>query len=81
MLAVAPLTTEGTWLLADALGRCDSARERLDRALADLRALAADCGWRARAIDRLLERCAEQQGELVGVLDQLASLEAGLRAG
>ena len=81
MLMIAPAPDQGSWLLAEALLRCDSARERLERTLADLRALAADCAWKARAIELLLARCAEQQGELIGALDQIGSIESGLRAG
>jgi len=81
MFAIAPVTAEGSWMLAEAMLRCDRARERLDRALADLRALAVDCAWKARAIELMLERCAAQQRELVGVLDQLESIQSGLRVG
>lgn len=81
MFAIAPTTAEGSWMLAEALLRCDRARERIDRALADLRALPVDCAWRASAVELMLERCAAQQGELVGALDQLETVESALRVG
>ena len=68
-------------MLAEALLRCLSARERLGRVLADLRALAVDCAWKARAIELMLERCTEQQHELAGVVDLLGSVESGLQVG
>lgn len=81
MPTVAPATAEGSWMLAEALLRCLSARDRLDRVLADLRALVVDCAWKARAIELMLDRCTEQQHELTGVVDLLESIESGLRAG
>ena len=66
-------------MLAEALLRCLSARERLGRVLADLRAAAVDCAWRARAIELMLARCAEQQHELTGVVELLGSVESGLQ--
>ena len=68
-------------MLAEALLRCSSVRERLDRALADLVALSGDCAWKARAVELMLDRCAEQQHEIAGVLDQLSWIESGLRVG
>jgi site-specific recombinase len=81
MFTIAPAAAEGSWMLAEALLRCSSVRERLDRALADLVALSVDCAWRARAVEAMLDRCAEQQHELARVLDELGWIESGLRAG
>ena len=81
MLTIAPETAQGSWLVAQALLHCDSARERVERAVADLRAIGADCAWKARAIDLILDRCAVQLQELLGVLDQLCSIQSDLRAG
>lgn len=68
-------------MLAEALLRCSSMRERLDRALADLVALSVDCAWKARAVELMLDRCAEQQHEIAAVLEQLGWIESGLRVG
>ncbi|MBS1906587.1 MAG: hypothetical protein JST33_08475 [Actinobacteria bacterium] len=81
MFTTSSATDQGSWLLAEALLRCDSARERLERAVADLDAIAVDCAWKAPGIALLLDRCAQQRQELIGVLDQLRAVESGLRMG
>jgi|GEM_PF-2643205 len=81
MFIVASATDQGSWLLAEAQSCCDRARERLERALADLRAISADCAWKADAVRLLLQRCEEQQQELVRALDQLSCIASGLRVG
>ena len=81
MLTFAPDTAQGSWLLAQALLHCDSARERIERAIADLRSIGEDCAWKAHAIELMLDRCAGQLRELLGVLDQLRAIESELTAG
>ena len=81
MITIAPDAAQGSWLVAQALLHCDSARERIERTLADLRSIGEECTWKARAIELLLDRCAEQLHELLGVLDQLRAIESELRAG
>lgn len=78
MLSIAPATAPGSWMLAEALLRCDSAREHVEGAIAALGALDADCVWRARAIDLLRARLVQRSDELAGLLPQLRSIENGL---
>ncbi|SDL71991.1 hypothetical protein [Microbacterium azadirachtae] len=78
MLTIAPATAEGSWALAEALRRCDSARERLEVARAGLRALDDDMPWRSRAITVLRAQFADREQELREVLSGLCDVEAVL---
>lgn len=78
MITIAPENPAGSWLLAEALLRCDSARERIEATAAALRAVDAECVWRARAIDRLREGVGRQEQELNGLLAQVGYLAASL---
>lgn len=78
MLTIAPATAEGSWALAEALRRCDSARERLEVARDGLRALEDDMPWRSRAITALRAQFADREHELREVLSGLCDVEAVL---
>lgn len=81
MLTTAPVTAEGSWVLTQALLRFDSARDRIEHAIVDLRGMRDDCPWKARAIELVLQDCEQQQRQLLEILDQLGSVESALRAG
>jgi len=78
MITIAPENPAGSWLLAEALLRCDSARERIEATAAALRAVDAECVWRARAIDRLREGLGRQEQELTGLLARVGDVAASL---
>ncbi|MGN8027409.1 hypothetical protein [Microbacterium sp. 22242] len=81
MLTIAPDTAQGSWLRAEALLRCDSARERIERTIVDLRAIDDGCGWRAKAVDLLRAELERRREELLIALDRVGSIEAALREG
>ncbi|MDQ4214888.1 hypothetical protein [Microbacterium capsulatum] len=74
-------TAQGSWALAEALMRCDRARDRIEGVIASLRTIEAECPWRARAIDLLRGELARQAQELQRILDELGAVESALRAG
>lgn len=78
MLTIAPATAEGSWPPAEALRRCDSARERLEAAAAGLRGLEGDMPWRSRAITVLRAQFADREQELREALSGLRDVEAVL---
>ncbi|MDR2321412.1 MAG: hypothetical protein LBE60_07175 [Microbacterium sp.] len=81
MITIAPDASPGSWLLAEALLRCESARERLEAAAVALQAIEAGCGWRARSV-AFLQRELDVQGRaLAAARASLPSIEAALRAG
>ena len=81
MTTFAPDAAPGSWQLAEALLRCERARERIEAAVVALRAIEADCGWRSRSVD-FLQRELEAQRQALGVArESLPSIEAALQAG
>lgn len=81
MLTFAPTTADETWLFVEALQRCDSARERVERAIVDLRAADADCTWKARGVEFLKAGLEQRTRELTAALEQVRTVEDALRAG
>ena len=82
MFTIAPAATaEGSWLLAEALQRCDSARERVERAIVDLRSIDADCTWKARGVEFLKVGLEQRTRELGTALAHVRSVEDALRTG
>lgn len=79
MSTIAPATAEGSWLLAGALLRCDAARDRLDAAIAGLRALDDDMPWRSKAVTALRGQLVQHEGELRDALGGLGDVETALR--
>ncbi|MBS1673570.1 MAG: hypothetical protein JSS74_06360 [Actinobacteria bacterium] len=78
MYSIAPQSSPGSWQVADALSRCDSARERVEIAVAGLRALEDGMHWQARAIAPLRAQLAEHARELNLVHNQLGAVASAL---
>ena len=81
VMSIAPEAAQGTLLRAEALRQCDEARERVEGAIAALRAIDAGCTWRSGAIDVLRERLRSEAEELRGILDGIHAGASALRAG
>lgn len=81
MLTIAPDSAQGSWLLSEALLRCDRARERIERTIADLRAIDEGCVWQARAIDFVHSELERRRDDLLAALVQVDSIESALQRG
>ena len=80
MLTFAPAPAPASWLFAEALQRCDSARDRVERAIVDLRAIDADCTWKAKGVQFLKAGLDQRTRELTAALEQIRTVEDALRA-
>lgn len=81
MFSLPLATAADPWLLAEALQRCDSARDRVEQAIVDLRSIDADCTWKARGVEFLKAGLEQRTRELSAALEQVCSVEDALRAG
>ncbi|WP_295011832.1 hypothetical protein [uncultured Microbacterium sp.] len=68
-------------LRAEALVRCDRARDRVELAIATLGAIDAECVWRSRAVDALREQLKARLDELRELRHRLDDAAATLREG
>ncbi|OZB50945.1 hypothetical protein [Microbacterium sp. 13-71-7] len=81
MITIAPAAAPGSWRLAEALLRCESARERIEATVAVLRAIDADCGWRSRSVEFVQRELEAQRRALAAAQESLPSIESALRVG
>lgn len=79
MITIAPDAGPGSWRLAEALLRCESARERIEAAVVALRAIEADCGWRSKSVEFVQRELDAQRRALAVAGESLPSIASALR--